>query len=167
MTYKARKISPSVNRRISMAFRESDLKNIFETNLSLTKFYTEACDYQLQKAQNKVADTLQIQSLTLCLEIYLKCLTFDFIAILLNETIEEPSMATVRNQFRIFDHPLMRQQASVLKTSSPSLMRTKSRFFKLSKLQLQQPSIELSPLRAKEEDNLSATNFFDNSFLSY
>lgn len=108
---------------------------------------------------------MEIQSLSTCLEIYNKCLTFDFIAILLNETIEEPSMANVRSQLRILDHPLIRQP--ILKTSSPSLTRTKSRFFKLSRLQ--QPGIELSPLRLKEEDTgttLSA-NYFDNAFLTY
>lgn len=107
----------------------------------------------------------------MCLEIYHKCLTFDFVAILLNETIEEPQiqLSNIKNQFRLYDHPLMRCQA--LKTSSPSLKRTKSRFFTLSKLQLDniQPSNnELSPIRAKEDDVASSvSNYFDQAFLTY
>lgn len=46
MTYKARKVTPSINRRISMSFRETELKNIFETNLVITKNCVEACDFQ-------------------------------------------------------------------------------------------------------------------------
>ena len=123
----------------------------------------------MRNSLSEADQNLRLQSLTYCLEIYHKCLTFDFIAILLNETIEEPSISNIRNQFRLFDHPLMRQP---MKTSSPSLVRTKSRFFKLSKLQLNnlQPSAnELSPARVKEDDAGTAlsANYFDHAFLTY
>ena len=37
MTYKAKKITPSINRRISLSFRDSDLKGIFEENIVKVK----------------------------------------------------------------------------------------------------------------------------------
>jgi len=37
MTYMAKKINPSVNRRISMSFRDCELKEIFEFNLQYSK----------------------------------------------------------------------------------------------------------------------------------
>ena len=87
-----------------------------------------------------------MSGLTVSLEIYHKCLTYDFLAILLNETQDEPQ-TNVRNPFSIFAHPLMRQP---IKQSSPSLQR-RSRFYNLT---LTQPSmrLELSPIRVREED---------------
>ena len=41
MSYKALKINPAINRRISISFRESELKAIFESNLQLTKELAE------------------------------------------------------------------------------------------------------------------------------
>ena len=41
MTYKAKKINPSINRRISMSFRETELKDIFEATLISTKQFSE------------------------------------------------------------------------------------------------------------------------------
>ena len=38
---------------------------------------------------------ISFESLEVCLETYLKCLNFDFIAILLNETLEEPSQTNL------------------------------------------------------------------------
>jgi hypothetical protein len=42
-------------------------------------------------ATNSQNTITSFESLEVCLETYLKCLNFDFIAILLNETLEEPS----------------------------------------------------------------------------
>ena len=38
---------------------------------------------------------MTLQSLQVCLETYQKCLTFDFIAVLLNETLDEPSQTNL------------------------------------------------------------------------
>lgn len=40
-------------------------------------------------------DPVSLESLQICLETYEKCLTFDFVAVLLNETLEEPSSTTL------------------------------------------------------------------------
>jgi hypothetical protein len=42
-------------------------------------------------ANNSLNTLTSFEQLEVCLETYLKCLNFDFIAILLNETLEEPS----------------------------------------------------------------------------
>jgi hypothetical protein len=110
MTYKAKKITPSINRRISISFRECDLKGIFETNISKTKQLVEALDQMFKMNSQFSTDSryhAYMKGLVVSLEIYLKCLTYDFLAILLNETQDE-EYSSVRNPFSIFAHPLMR-----------------------------------------------------------
>jgi len=46
-------------------------------------------------ATNSQNTLTSFESLEICLETYLKCLNFDFIAILLNETLEEPSQTNL------------------------------------------------------------------------
>ena len=45
---------------------------------------------------------MTIDSLIVCFETYQKCLTFDFIAILVNETLDEPMQTTLPSEWRVF-----------------------------------------------------------------
>ena len=59
MTYSAKSISLSINRRISVSFREISLKQIFENNIRILENHSDP----------KIIETT--------LSIYHKCLTFD------------------------------------------------------------------------------------------
>ena len=52
-------------------------------------------------ATNSPNTEISFESLEVCLETYLKCLNFDFVAILLNETLEEPSRRPICQLHRL------------------------------------------------------------------
>jgi len=127
MTYKPKKVTPSINRRISMSFRDIELKQIFESTLKSANQISEILDLEIsQNRQLYKIDSL-MNALCITLDTYLKCLQYDYLAILLNETMDEPQN-NVRSPFSIFAHPLLRQQN---KQTPPTLQR-KSRFYTLA-----------------------------------
>lgn len=77
MTYKVKKLNLSINRRISVSFRETELKLIYENNLHTGKHLIESLKNSKIHEQKIINQSLQT-----CLEIYYKCLTYDYIAIL-------------------------------------------------------------------------------------
>jgi hypothetical protein len=77
MTYKVKKLNLSINRRISVSFRETELKLIYENNLHTAKHLIESLKNSKIHEQKIINQSLQT-----CLEIYYKCLTYDYIAIL-------------------------------------------------------------------------------------
>jgi len=81
------------NRRISLSFRDSALTIIFKNNLNYTKNLIE--QYNTLVNQNSPNISLISETLEVCLDTYLKCLQFDFIAVLLNETLDEPSQTNL------------------------------------------------------------------------
>ena len=80
-----------------MNFRDSALYKIFCDNIEFTKALTAKLAQEAQQMQ-KVSETT-LESLLTCIETYDKCLTFDFVAVLLNETLEEPISTNVSNFF--------------------------------------------------------------------
>ena len=79
----------AMNRRVSLNFRDVSLYQIFANNLE----YVAKLVAQLQVdvvSGSFDQQRLTLQSLEICLQTYHKCLTFDYIAVLLNETMDDP-----------------------------------------------------------------------------
>ena len=93
MTYMTKMKNLSLNRRVSLSFRDAALFDIYRNNLGFLKILAEQFEVEFQS--NSASLQVTIDSLEVCLETYHKCLTFDFVAILLNETLEEPSQTNV------------------------------------------------------------------------
>lgn len=93
MTYMTKMKNLTLNRRVSLSFRDASLTIIFKNNLDYTKSLLEQLNSQF--SQNSPKLQLTAESLEVCLETYLKCLQFDFIAILLNETLDEPTQTNL------------------------------------------------------------------------
>lgn len=93
MSYMTKMKNVTLNRRISLNFRDASLSIIFKNNLDYTKVLLEK--YHVEYNQNSPNLSVTQESLTVCLETYLKCLQFDFIAILLNETLDEPTQTNL------------------------------------------------------------------------
>jgi hypothetical protein len=91
MTYMTKMKNLTLNRRVSLSFRDSALYEIFKNNLHFTKTLLEQLNNEFGQNSMQVI----IDSLAICLETYLKCMQFDFVAILLNETLDEPSQTNV------------------------------------------------------------------------
>lgn len=84
-------------RRVSISFRDSSLFTVFETTLDLVKDLTEKI------ALNKIAIADQQiipEILEKSLSLTLKCLTFEFQGILLDETLEDPVSTQVPFSWR-------------------------------------------------------------------
>ena len=93
MTYLTKLKNLQINRRLSLNFRDSALYKIFCDNIEFTKALTAKLaqeGIQMQKVEAVTVDALYT-----CIETYDKCLTFDFVAVLLNETLEEPISTNV------------------------------------------------------------------------
>lgn len=88
MTYLTKMKNLQINRRLSLNFRDSALYKIFCDNIEFTKALTAKLSQEAMQMQKVTQVTLD--SLFTCIETYDKCLTFDFVAVLLNETLEEP-----------------------------------------------------------------------------
>ena len=89
MTYMAQLKQMAMNRRVSLNFRDVSLYQIFANNLE----YVAKLVAQLQVdvvSGSFDQQRLTLQSLEICLQTYHKCLTFDYIAVLLNETMDDP-----------------------------------------------------------------------------
>ena len=67
MTYMTKMKNLTLNRRVSLSFRDSALNDIFKNNLHFTKKL-------LEQLSNEFANTSVIDSLEICLETYLKCM---------------------------------------------------------------------------------------------
>jgi hypothetical protein len=93
MTYMTKMKNLTINRRVSLSFRDAALGDIFTNNLQYTKILIE--QFGREFGTNSAELDLTLDSLEVCLETYNKCLTFDFIAILLNETLDEPSQTNL------------------------------------------------------------------------
>jgi hypothetical protein len=93
MTYMTKMKNLTLNRRVSLSFRDAALTVIFKNNLDYTKSLLEKFNNHF----NSNSPNLQLtsESLEVCLDTYLKCLQFDFIAILLNETLDEPTQTNL------------------------------------------------------------------------
>jgi hypothetical protein len=94
MTYLTKMKNLSMNRRISLSFRDTALYDIYTNNLQYCADLARQIENEL-KGNSPHSLTIVLDSTSTCLETYLKCLQFDFIAILLNETLEEPSLTNV------------------------------------------------------------------------
>jgi len=93
MTYMTKMKNLQINRRVSLSFRDCALTIVYKNNLDYTKFLLEKFNNEFNT--NSPKRDLTAESLKVCLETYLKCLQFDFIAILLNETLDEPSQTNL------------------------------------------------------------------------
>lgn len=100
MSYMTKMKNVTLNRRISLNFRDNSLTIIFKNNLQNTKLYLEKLNASFN--QNSPNISIIEDSLTVCLETYLKCLQFDFIAILLNETLDEPTQTNLPSAWEPF-----------------------------------------------------------------
>lgn len=93
MTYMTKMKNLTMNRRVSLSFRDASLTIIFKNNLEYIKSLLEQFNNHFIANSPKLQITTE--SLEICLETYLKCLQFDFVAILLNETLDEPSQTNL------------------------------------------------------------------------
>lgn len=96
MTYMTKMKNLSLNRRVSLSFRDSALNIIYTNNLQILKVLAEQLVVEFQGGSSNLQAT--IECLEVCLETYHKCLTFDFVAVLLNETLDEPNQANVSSK---------------------------------------------------------------------
>jgi len=99
MTYMTKTKNLSLNRRVSLSFRDAALHDIYANNLQLVKLLAEQFQVDFQSSSGNLG--VIIDSLEVCLETYHKCLTFDFVAVLLNETLDEPSQTNVSLPFQV------------------------------------------------------------------
>ena len=90
----------TINRRISLSFRDFALSDIFQTILSFSRILVDKFVAEFSSAGLRLDMT--IDSLQVCFETYQKCLTFDFIAVLMNETLDEPQQTTLPSEWKVF-----------------------------------------------------------------
>lgn len=79
------------NRRISISFRESALYMIFETIAN--HIHSEVTRMQAQQPVN-------LKDLETSFSIFEKCLSYDFYAIMLNDTVDDPSSTYIPTTWR-------------------------------------------------------------------
>ncbi|CDW76789.1 importin-n-terminal domain-containing protein [Stylonychia lemnae] len=100
MTYINKGKNLTINRRVSLNFRDSALFQIFKQALVLNKQLIE--QIQTQTDQNQQVNGVLAECLKTNLEICHKCLIFDYTSVLLNETLDEPTNTNVPNSWREF-----------------------------------------------------------------
>jgi len=100
MTYLYKGKTLTLNRRVSLNFRDSSLIQIFKNVLQLNKYFIELIQYQTQ--QNQQPPQIVFECLSLSLEICHKSLIFDYTSVLLNETMDEPSYTNIPNTWKDF-----------------------------------------------------------------
>lgn len=108
MGYVHRVKNLTMNRRISLNFRDGSLFQIFKQVVQSTNGYAG----QLLRGAlplNKQDGVLLEESIYQTLSIYEKCLSFDFTAILLNETLDDPTSTNVPTSWR----PIITESTSV------------------------------------------------------
>jgi hypothetical protein len=93
MTYINKGRNLTINRRVSLNFRDSALFQIFKQTLNFNKQFIEKIHNALQQQQE--VNWILLECLKVNLQICHKCLIFDYTSILLNETLDEPSTTNV------------------------------------------------------------------------
>ena len=101
MSYMTKMRNLAVNRRISLSFRDTALFEIFTNNLTYIAKLVEQIEIEFASNNQRNIDVI-LDSLEVCLETYHKCLTFDFIAVLLNETLDEPSQINLPSSWTTY-----------------------------------------------------------------
>ena len=93
MTYILKGKNLTINRRVSLNFRDTALFQIFKQALVFNKEFME----QIQKSTDagQEASWVLLECLKVNLQICQKCLVFDYTSVLLNETLDEPSSTNV------------------------------------------------------------------------
>lgn len=94
MTYVNKGKNLTINRRVSLNFRDSALFQIFKQALIFNKQFIEQIHAQTEAG--KEPQWVVMECLRTNLQICQKCLVFDFTSVLLNETLDEPSTTNVR-----------------------------------------------------------------------
>ena len=98
MAYLTKMKNLTINRRISLSFRDSALFNIYQHTLqflnSLAQHFRNF-NFEFLRGSSSEQTVNLLRITQVAMEIYSKCLNFDFIAILLNETLEEPSQTSL------------------------------------------------------------------------
>jgi hypothetical protein len=95
MTYMYKGKNLTLNRRVSLGFRDSSLQQIFKQSLVFNKQFIEIIFNAT--TQNQQVPESVFECLSLNLEICHKSLIFDYTSILLNETLDEPSCTNVKS----------------------------------------------------------------------
>lgn len=72
MSYMTKMKNVTLNRRISLSFRDASLSIIYQNNLDHLKLYLEK--YNIEFNQNSPNLSVTQESLNVCLETYLKCM---------------------------------------------------------------------------------------------
>ena len=93
MTYVLKGKNLTINRRVSLNFRDSALFQIFKQALAFNKDFME----QIQKHTDSGQEPgwVLLECLKTNLQICQKCLVFDYTSVLLNETLDEPTSTNV------------------------------------------------------------------------
>lgn len=93
MTYVNKGKNLTINRRVSLNFRDSALFQIFKQAQAFNKQYVEQIKGLMD--QRVEVNWLLLECLKTNLQIFHKCLVFDYTSILLNETLDEPCTTNV------------------------------------------------------------------------
>jgi len=103
MTYMTKTRNLSLNRRVSLSFRDVALFQIFTNNLKYIAGLTQLLQQQIAAGANNMdQQSNTLKQLDICLQTYHKSLTFDYVAVLLNETMEDPCQTNVSvNEFTV------------------------------------------------------------------
>lgn len=103
MTYVNKGKNLTINRRVSLNFRDSALFQIFKQALIFNKQFIEQIQQQADSGQQ--INWVLAECMKTNLEICHKCLIFDYTSVLLNETLDEPTNTNVNNYFIKFQVP--------------------------------------------------------------
>jgi hypothetical protein len=102
MTYVNKGKNLTINRRVSLNFRDSALYQIFKQCLIFNKQYTEQISALIDQGQE--VNWVLLECLKTNLQICQKCLVFDYTSVLLNETLDEPSTTNVIHTLKNVDY---------------------------------------------------------------
>ena len=123
MSYVHKVKNLTVNRRISLSFRDSALFQVFKMTIEHSQNFTQQIINQQQMPQmstfnnqgmtlgqnvfpNNDGDLL-CQSLLQSLTIFEKCLSYDFTSVLLNESLDEPQQTNIPASWRsLIENPI-------------------------------------------------------------
>lgn len=94
MTYMTKSRNLSLNRRVSLNFRDVALYQIFSNNLKYIASLTHLLQQEVAAGGSNI-QSMTLKQLEVCLQTYHKALTFDYVAVLLNETMEDPCQTNV------------------------------------------------------------------------
>jgi len=86
-----------------LSFRDVALFQIFTNNLKYIAGLTQLLQQQIAAGANNMdQQSNTLKQLDICLQTYHKSLTFDYVAVLLNETMEDPCQTNVSvNEFTV------------------------------------------------------------------